>query len=83
MLRPNSIKRARVTGQGRWYYTPVRDESGQVAGVLIRLEDTTERTLADRALRESEARLAAMFEALPVGVGDAPSLARGCCAVAR
>jgi PAS domain S-box-containing protein len=38
-------------------YQPVTDAAGQVTGVFIEGHDVTERTLAERALRASEARL--------------------------
>ena len=78
IVRDQHLVRARpgappgAPSEESWFdltYTPVRDESGRVAGTLVGLVDTTERVLADRALRESEARLAAVFEVLPVGVG--------------
>lgn len=37
-------------------YAPVRDEAGDVAGVLWTLKETTAQVLAERALREREAR---------------------------
>ena len=37
-------------------YAPVRDEGGQVAGVLWTLKETTDHVLAEAALRESEER---------------------------
>jgi PAS domain S-box-containing protein len=49
-------------------FTPVRDESGQVAGVLVRLEDPTEQVPTPRALRASEARLAEAIKIQTVGV---------------
>lgn len=45
--------------QDAWFdvdYAPVRDESGDVAGVLWTLKETTTQVLAERALRESDAR---------------------------
>jgi len=57
-------------------YSPLRLERGEVAGILVTIVETTERHVADErrtrseaALRESEARLAAVLEVLPVGVG--------------
>ena len=43
-------------------YSPLRDDSGEVAGILVTLFETTARVLADRALRESEARFRAELE---------------------
>ncbi|MBZ6077562.1 PAS domain S-box protein [Microvirga puerhi] len=50
-------------------YSPVRDETGRVGGVLCTIHETTERVQAEAALRESENKLAAILEQLPVGVG--------------
>lgn len=43
-------------------YSPLRDEAGEIAGILVVLLETTARVLADRALRESEARFRAELE---------------------
>lgn len=43
-------------------YSPLRDETGDIAGILVTLLETTVRVLADRALRESEARFRAELE---------------------
>ena len=58
-----------LTRSGRledaWFtltYSPVRDEAGPIAGILVTLVETTSRVLADRALRESEARFRAELE---------------------
>ena len=58
-----------LTRSGRledaWFtltYSPLRDESGPIAGILVTLVETTSRVLADRALRESEARFRAELE---------------------
>ena len=45
-------------------YSPVRDESGQVAGMFCAVQETTRRVLAERALRE-------LNETLERRVGDA------------
>jgi PAS domain S-box-containing protein len=50
-------------------YSPVRDEAGGVGGVLCTIHETTERVQVEAALRESENKLAAVLEQLPVGVG--------------
>ena len=39
-------------------YSPVRDESGKVAGMFCAVSETTQRVMAERALRASEARCA-------------------------
>ncbi|HEV2541444.1 MAG TPA: HWE histidine kinase domain-containing protein [Methylobacterium sp.] len=58
-----------LTRSGRledaWFtltYSPLRDDSGAIAGILVTLVETTSRVLADRALRESEARFRAELE---------------------
>ena len=45
-------------------YSPVRDESGQVAGMFCACTETTGRVLAERNLRESERRLGGFVTAL-------------------
>ncbi|MBS3652101.1 PAS domain S-box protein [Pseudaminobacter sp. 19-2017] len=50
-------------------YSPIRDEIGEVGGVLCTVHETTERVRAEAALRDSENKLAAILEQLPVGVG--------------
>ncbi|WP_202049819.1 PAS domain S-box protein [Microvirga mediterraneensis] len=50
-------------------YSPILDETGGVGGVLCTVHETTERVRAETALRESENKLAAILEQLPVGVG--------------
>ena len=44
-------------------YSPVRDESGKVAGMFCACSETTQKVLAERALRESEGRLRALVAA--------------------
>jgi signal transduction histidine kinase/CheY-like chemotaxis protein len=44
-------------------YSPVRDESGRVAGMFCAVSETTNKILAERALRESEGRLRALITA--------------------
>ena len=44
-------------------YSPVRDESGKVAGMFCACTETTDRVLAQRDLRESERRLSALVDA--------------------
>lgn len=51
-----------------WYsfsYSPVRDESGAVAGMFCACTETTEKVLAERALKAERDRLAEMFEQAP------------------
>src|SRR5262245_41588930 len=52
-------------------YSPVRDESGNVAGMFCAVSETTEKVLAERALRDSEGRLRAANEMLERRVTDA------------
>ena len=44
-------------------YSPVRDESGKVAGMFCACSETTQKVLAERALRQSEGRLRALVSA--------------------
>lgn len=50
-------------------YSPIRDETGGVGGVLCTVHESTKRVRVEAALRESENKLAAILEQLPVGVG--------------
>jgi PAS domain S-box-containing protein len=52
-------------------YSPVRDESGSVAGMFCACSETTQKVLVERALRESEARLRALNETLERRVTEA------------
>jgi signal transduction histidine kinase len=52
-------------------YSPVRDESGQVAGMFCAVSETTQKVLAERALRESEGRLRGLNETLERRVNEA------------
>ena len=54
--------------EAAWFdlnYSPLRDGAGAVAGVLVTVVEVTGRARAEAALRESEARLAGMFEQAP------------------
>jgi len=58
--------------EATWFsfsYSPIRDETGGVGGILCTFHETTQRVHAETALRESEVRLAAILDQLPVGVG--------------
>jgi signal transduction histidine kinase/CheY-like chemotaxis protein len=71
----------------RWFtnsYSPLRDEKGAIAGVLVTLLETTERMRSVAALRESESRHRLALEVaelgtwtwnLETGVGDLDSRA--------
>ena len=56
-------------------YSPVRDESGQVAGMFCACAETTSQVLAEAALRQDEARLSFLdrlgAETAPLGDADA------------
>jgi PAS domain S-box-containing protein len=52
-------------------YSPVRDETGQVAGMFCAVSETTQKVLAERALRQSEARLLELNETLERRVSEA------------
>ena len=45
-------------------YSPIRDESGEVAGMFCAVCETTQRMLAESALRESEGKLRELNETL-------------------
>jgi PAS domain S-box-containing protein len=47
-------------------YQPIVEEDGSHSGILVHGVDVTDRVLANRALRESERRGRAQFEAIPV-----------------
>ncbi len=49
-------------------YSPVRGNDGVIAGMFCACTETTQKLLADRALRESEAHLRAVFDQLSEGV---------------
>src|SRR5690242_7038630 len=52
-------------------YSPLRDETGEVAGMFCAVSETTPRVVAERALRESEAALRELNETLERRVTDA------------
>ena len=52
-------------------YSPLRDETGAVAGMFCAVSETTARVLAERALRESEAALRELNETLERRVTEA------------
>src|SRR5689334_3428472 len=51
-------------------YSPVRDDSGRVAGMFCAVSETTPRVLAERALRDSEGRLRDLNETLERRVAE-------------
>ena len=56
--------------EDRWFtncYSPLRDEKGVIAGVLVTLLETTERVRSEAALRESESRLRLALDAAEMG----------------
>ncbi|MBX9600529.1 MAG: PAS domain S-box protein [Bryobacteraceae bacterium] len=66
-------------GEYRWHQTlaqPLRGDRGQIARWIGIGLDIHDRRTAEEALRESQARLAAILEQLPLGVGLLDS--RGC-----
>ncbi|MBB3904118.1 PAS domain-containing protein [Methylobacterium brachythecii] len=48
-------------------YQPITDAHGSVSGIFVEGHDVTERTLAEVALRENEARYRTLFESIEVG----------------
>lgn len=50
----------------RWYNTPIRNSEGHVVAVASLAEDITERETANRELRASQRRLAAVVRQLPL-----------------
>lgn len=48
-------------------YQPLRDASGQVSGIFMEGADVTERTLTERALRDSEELYKGLFDAIDEG----------------
>ncbi|TWB07963.1 PAS domain S-box-containing protein [Rhizobium sp. ERR 1071] len=51
-------------------YSPINDETGGVRGVFCIVSETTERVRSQRALRESEERLRALFSQSAAGIGQ-------------
>jgi len=52
-------------------YSPVRDESGRVAGMFCAVSETTQKVLAERGLRENEQRLRSLNETLERRIAEA------------
>ena len=62
----------RADGTLGWTHSraiPILDARGEITEWFGAASDVTQRKVAEEALRENEARLASLFEALPVGVG--------------
>ncbi|MHA6300335.1 PAS domain S-box protein [Devosia sp. CAU 1758] len=63
MMRKGYLEEAHFS----FSYTPVRDETGQVAGFFCPCNEITGQVLADRRLRESEARAKGVLDGMAEG----------------
>ncbi len=52
----------------RWAMTPWLDETGAISGVIVMIEDITDRKRAVEQLRESELRYTTIFESSPFAI---------------
>ncbi|HEY9206599.1 MAG TPA: PAS domain S-box protein, partial [Candidatus Methanoperedens sp.] len=77
-LRDGKIHRTEkrvITDRGIMYFellgSPLRDSAGKITGGVKVVRDITESRRIEEALRESEKKYRALFEAAPVGIGIA------------
>ena len=59
---PGAVPEERIVD---FVYHPIRGDDGQVVGIFVQGIDITERIIAERALRESEAQLRIFAESMP------------------
>jgi PAS domain-containing protein len=52
------------------HHSPIRDETGNVAGVLVQVFDTTEQVKAEVSLQEREARTGVIVDQVTVGISQ-------------
>ena len=62
---PNGVSNQRFVD---FVYQPTRDAAGAVSGIFIEGSDVTEATLAEGALRASEAQFRSVLHQMPVGI---------------